>query len=246
LREFANKYQLGDKISEDDAKNVIDFNDKSFRKGEFVLIRDHSKCYFYAVFEGEIKEKGICYDNGSGILTPVDIENVFKIKDYRAFENTFIENSAEELLCVKKAQTVKWSKEKRIRIVKDKPHFEFVHDIRLKEGASNFKHLLRNKAISEDRRKFLKIRIYNEIVKYHLLFTHDLALAALKIRVLHDDELIIKFEETIQKLEEIEKRYENEANPHAKDLTHEESENTSTMIKLFMNEIIRRGIENRV
>ena len=251
LSELEKTYELGDVVPSEEAEKIIDRTDKKFRQGDFVLAFDISvNAYIYAVFEGDISGEGLGYDAGDGILTLTEEANLYKIKDYRS--STFSSETLEESPTHKHKnshKTVSWSDKKSIRIIKDvkgNPYNEAIHDTKMRADTSTYKHLLKHNAFSKDTRKFLEIEIVKEIVKHHHTFTHELAFVALRIRVLHDDELINEFDKAISKLEAIEKKYRRETNQKAKEHTFEQCQASSTTLRLFLNEIIRRGLEAHI
>lgn len=243
LLEFENNYELGDVVPEEEAEKVIDRKNKTLRKGEFILVREPSaKGYVYAIFEGHVVDTVLSYDAGDGSLSEAEAENVYKIKDYRSFGHEMkksFKNASKRT-----PARVKWSKHKDIRIISGNHRKQFFHDATMQTNRSTYAYLLKHHAFSKDPVKFLNIAIVDEIVKNHV-FNDYLALKALKIRVLHDDQLLQEFDRAADALEKIRHKYDRESNQKAKDLTLDQYQTAATVLKLFMHEVSRRGLEGK-
>lgn len=248
LFDLESTYELGDLIPARIAEKVIDRADKNFRKGDFVLVYVAEKGnYIYAVFEGDMEGEGLLYDIGDGQLTSVERDDLFKLKSDQQSKRKIKHKHSKKN--PKSDETVSWSDKKNIRIIKNakgRPHIDLIHDHKMPTEKSSFKYLLKHKAIGMDTAKFIKVGIIREIVKHHKIFTHELALTALRIRVLHDDELIDEFDKAINELEVAIDLHNNETDEKAKDHTYEKCQNNSTTLKLFLNEIVRRGLESHI
>lgn len=244
LLNLEDTYELGAVVPIEEAEKVINPKDKRLNKGEFVLVREPSaKGFIYAIFEGD-DDGGAFYDTGDGILIETNKEDVFKIRDYRSFE-TDVKKTRDlvEKGKKKKIPKIKWSSHRKIRIITEHQGSDVFRDSRVNENRSAYKYLLKRHAFSRDPLKFLKIEIVDEIVKNHV-FNDFLALKALRIRVLHNTELLEEFDKAIDCLEAIRRQYENEDNPKAKDLSLERYQTAATILQLFMHEVSRRGLED--
>lgn len=246
LFDFDNSYQVGDSVPDDVAEKVIEITQDTFRKGDLVLAKDGvANGYIYGIFENEVDEL-VNLNIGKEPLLSINKSDVFRIKDQRSFEDKK-DIQDEDTPLPNKKRKIKWSERKYVRIVRnnDKNSRTIIQDTQLKASDSTYKYLLQQKAFSKDSTKFLKIAIISEIAKTYR-FTSEIALAALKIKVLRDDDLIEEFDKAIQKLEVLETEFNGETNLQVRDLNLNQCEEANTVLRLFLNEIIKRGLEERI
>lgn len=241
LLDFDDNHDLGDLVSEDVARQVIDLLGGKFRKGDFVLVKNiHQGNYTYAIFEGNAEEDGFCfYGTGEEKMEVAEKSAVFKIKNYKTGGEPPQDDAIEFESTKDEQRSVHWFDRKNIRLVEGS---KVSLNVEIPVQESTYKLLLRKHAFDKDVSKFLKIRIIDDIIKHHH-FTNELAMMAFRIRVLHDDELIKEFDKAITKLEQLEEQYEKTSNTTKKKHTFERCQSAKTTLKLFLGEIIKRGLD---
>lgn len=240
-QDFTEHFILGNQVLKEDAERMIDFSAKTIRKGDLILVYNSSHMTFTsAKFDGYADGDRFLYDAGGDEIRIGSIKDVYKIKT-RCQVNLF-----EDAPKRQQPIGVHWALHKEVCILDGQfPDYKELYRRSIPAEESTFKCLVKNSAFSQDITKFMEISLIKEIVKNHS-FTDQLALTGLKIRSYNDAELIRQFDKAVKNLEDIVQEYRSIKDKNLSQAVIEKCRTANTVLKMTLNEIIRRGLEEQI